>query len=185
MLMLLAVVAGAGAAVPYPTCWVRLGECLDRNQPPLNTQDKVKPLVNKNVVRAVDGAGTVDLCLAACEAEPECGYFTVYHPDEKKDCHLVGFNLGNSCQVNIPNCTLVLLCCEAAGRGVCSAPGLRHLQLQLRGRLPGQLPSRRPVLNIPADRPAAAAGQLGGPRQPGGGRAEGGPPQTCRVRQKR
>eukprot|EP00091_Calanus_sinicus_P010668 TRINITY_DN24640_c0_g1_i1.p1 TRINITY_DN24640_c0_g1~~TRINITY_DN24640_c0_g1_i1.p1 ORF type:complete len:113 (-),score=10.22 TRINITY_DN24640_c0_g1_i1:2-340(-) len=81
-----------------PKCWKHYGECLDDNEPPLNTSHKVKPLNNQNVIQSFPNINGIDDCLSKCEEFPECNYFTVYKPDINKDCHLVGFNLGNSCK---------------------------------------------------------------------------------------
>jgi len=82
----------------FPKCWKHYGECLDDNEPPLNTIDKVKPLNNKNVIQSFPHINNVEDCSSKCEEFPECNYFTVYKSDPNKDCQLVGFNLGNSCK---------------------------------------------------------------------------------------
>ena len=46
-----------------PSCWVRRGECLDLNQPPLDMSGRVKPQINQNVVAAIKNVASLDACM--------------------------------------------------------------------------------------------------------------------------
>jgi len=94
----------------FPKCWRHYGECLDNNEPPLNTTFKVKPLNNENVIESFPNINNIDECSSKCEEFPSCEYFTVYKSDPNKDCHLVGFNLGNSCKRLAGVCVLHKAC---------------------------------------------------------------------------
>jgi len=85
-------------ASSLPKCWIREGECLDLNEPPLDMVDRTKPQLNRNVIAAVKNVANIDMCMSKCELEAECKYFTLYKENLAKDCHLVGFNLGTSCK---------------------------------------------------------------------------------------
>ncbi|XP_023330247.1 uncharacterized protein LOC111702710 [Eurytemora carolleeae] len=81
-----------------PKCWKQYGECLDLNERPLDLVNKIKPKENKNIIRVVQNKYTQEECLSECEMSPECQFYTLYSPDKLKNCSLVGFNLGNTCQ---------------------------------------------------------------------------------------
>ena len=53
----------ASLGVGVPKCWLKYGECLDLNQPPLDMDGKIKPQVNLNVVAAVKDVPNIDQCL--------------------------------------------------------------------------------------------------------------------------
>ena len=46
-----------------PSCWVRHGECLDLNQPPLDMSGRIKPQINQNVVAAIQNVASLDACM--------------------------------------------------------------------------------------------------------------------------
>ena len=94
----------------FPKCWLHYGECLDENQPPLNIQDKVKPLNNENVLGTHKNVQTIEECSRKCEANPDCGYYTLYKSDLNKDCLIVGFNLGHACNHLSNVCVLLKKC---------------------------------------------------------------------------
>ena len=62
----------------YPPCWIRNGECLDNNEPPLrvaSTPEKVaiKPQINHNVIGdSIADVHSVDECSEKCFDHPEC-----------------------------------------------------------------------------------------------------------------
>lgn len=76
----------AEAAMRYPRCWVREGECLDSNAGPL--QVGVTPQTNPNVIgEAVQGVHDFENCSSLCFQEDECrrvqetgGKITILHP---------------------------------------------------------------------------------------------------------
>ena len=94
----------------FPKCWLHYGECLDENQPPLNIQDKVKPLNNENVLGTHKNVQTIEECSRKCEANSDCGYYTLYKSDLNKDCLIVGFNLGHACNHLSNVCVLLKKC---------------------------------------------------------------------------
>jgi len=106
-ILFLSVVAGVctGEFV-FPKCWKHYGECLDKNEPPLKVNERVKPKENLNVIKAVQNIFTVGDCLRECEKESECEYFTHYSRDPLKSCLLVGFNLGGPCHLLPDVCVL-------------------------------------------------------------------------------
>ena len=61
----------------YPACWIRHGECLDNNEPPLrvaSTDDQVaiKPQINHNVVGDSLPSDSLDDCAEKCFDNVEC-----------------------------------------------------------------------------------------------------------------
>jgi len=85
-------------ASSLPKCWIREGECLDLNEPPLKMDTRTKPQLNRNVIAAVKNVPNIDMCMSKCEEQDGCNYFTLYKENLAKNCHLVGFNLGTECK---------------------------------------------------------------------------------------
>ena len=55
----------------YPPCWIRRGECLDNNEPPL--REAIKPQVNHNVIgNSIANITSVDACADECYDNSEC-----------------------------------------------------------------------------------------------------------------
>jgi len=97
-IFVLGIFAAKSFGQDFPKCWTHFGECLDNNEPPLNLTSRVKPLNNENVIRSIMNVNSIEDCSSDCESEKECNFFTLYKSDPNKNCHLVGFNLGNSCK---------------------------------------------------------------------------------------
>ena len=62
-LFLLFVLAAESFGQNFPKCWTHYGECLDNNQPPLNTTARVKPHENENVIKTVLILKKMEECL--------------------------------------------------------------------------------------------------------------------------
>ena len=57
--------------IGYPQCWIRYGECLDNNEPPL--KEAVKPQINHNVVgESIFNVTSVDACSEECHDNADC-----------------------------------------------------------------------------------------------------------------
>eukprot|EP00088_Acartia_fossae_P004818 TRINITY_DN12084_c0_g1_i1.p1 TRINITY_DN12084_c0_g1~~TRINITY_DN12084_c0_g1_i1.p1 ORF type:complete len:493 (-),score=78.87 TRINITY_DN12084_c0_g1_i1:149-1627(-) len=127
ILGLVTVVTNAKGEYQNPKCWKHYGECLDRNEPPLDIENRVKPRENQNVIKTIQNIYTVEQCLKECEKESECNYYTLYRPDVLKDCHLVGFNLGTTCQRLANACVLYKSCTQFDQRCDKGCPAGRRL----------------------------------------------------------
>lgn len=73
----LALAGGSASGGGYPQCWIRRGECLDNNEPPLrvaSTDDQVaiKPQINHNVVGDSLPSASLDDCAEKCFDNVEC-----------------------------------------------------------------------------------------------------------------
>ena len=61
-LTFLVILPYASICQTFPKCWRHYGECLDNNEPPLNTTFKVKPLNNENVIESFPNINNIDEC---------------------------------------------------------------------------------------------------------------------------
>lgn len=99
------------SSAEYPTCWIRRGECLDNNEPPL--QVPIKPQINHNIIGNSIESASASACAEHCFDHPECRFFTWYDEpssEERRPCHLVGFNLKQACFALDQRCVLLREC---------------------------------------------------------------------------
>ncbi len=112
--------AADDSAMKYPSCWVRMGECLDSNAGPLKVG--VTPQMNPNVIgESVKNVESFEECSSLCfrKENETCRWFTYYEKTVSAEerqanpndtCRLVGFNLKQACFNLEKTCVLLKEC---------------------------------------------------------------------------
>ena len=78
LLLLAALLLRFASGEGYPKCWIRRGECLDNNEPPLRAA--IKPQINHNVIgNSIANITTVDECADECYDNPDCRYIILLY----------------------------------------------------------------------------------------------------------